>query len=119
MIKKKYPTLKEVFLPEISKDVSEKYVSKMKNVNRKNLYKKLVRLSKSIDTLYDKNISPTKAAQLLKTFLSLNPEINPIKRFDTLGVKMFLHNIEKDSTELGKLKRYYENVIEAYIKHYL
>ena len=115
----KYPTLKEAFLTEIDSAVADEYVSKMKLRNNKSLYKKLYRLSKTITRLYNKDISPTRAAGMLKTFSSLNPEINPLKDFDTMGIKMFIHNQQKDSKEVGKEKRYYENVIQAFMKNYL
>jgi len=116
---KKYPTLKEVFLPEISKDISKKYISKMKNRSKRKIYKKLDRLSKIINKFYNSGVSPTKAAELLKNFISSNPDVNPLKSFDTLGIKMFLYDAEKESVELGKEKRYYENVLQAYMRNYL
>jgi hypothetical protein len=116
---RKYPLLKEVYLSELTKNVSKKYVKKISSKVDKKLYRGLLRLSKIIARLYNNNVTPTDAAQKLKTFISLHPEFNPLKHFDTLGVKMFLHTQEKKSEELGKEKRYYENVIEAFLKDQL
>lgn len=118
-MKSKYPTLKEVYLQELTRDVSDKYVKKVKGKRNKTLYRQLMKLSKFITKIYSKDISPTDASELIKNFVSLNPEINPIKHFDTLGVKMFIHNQSKDAKEIGKEKRYYEEVVQAYIKKYL
>lgn len=118
-MKKKYPTLQEAFMSEISKDVSQKYISKVKLKNNKKLYKQLLKITNAISNLYRRDFTPTEAAEFLKTFISLNPDINPLKNFDTLGVKMFIHGKEKDREEVGKEKRYYEEVIQAYIKNYL
>lgn len=113
------PTLKEVYLNELTKDVSQRYVYKIRSKEDKELYKDLYKLAKMIAVLYKKGLEPTVASEKLKTFISLHPEMNPLKHFDTMGVKMFLHSQEKDSKVIGKEKRYYEDVIQAYLKNYL
>lgn len=115
-VKSTYPTLKEVFIDEIAFDVAHNYVKKVANRNNKELYRKLVGVSKIIVKLYEMGMSPTDALKRMESIFRKYPDLNPEQGVDSMGVKMFIQTMIKHKHESGNAKRFYDNVINALLR---
>ena len=108
--------LKEIYyLNEIDKRQSANYFSEIQTKNP-DLFKQLSSQAKLIIALYRAGKSPTKSAKRLVYNMKKNKDINPVKDGDTLGVQMFIDMLagsNSDSREIGKIKRFYNDVFNA------
>ena len=112
---RQYPTLKEVFLPEISKIESRNFFRDIKQRDPE-LYKELDALASVILQLGRADIKPKKASDTLEIFLNKHRDVNPMQTGDTLGVKMFIDNLASSAAEARGAKQYYDNIYNALLK---
>lgn len=113
---KKRLLLKEVyFLNEIDKRQSSSYYSEIEKKNP-DLFKQLTSQAKLIIALYKAGKSPSSSAKRLVYNMKKNKDINPVRDGDTLGVQMFIDVLAapySDSKEIGKIKRFYNDIFNA------
>lgn len=111
--------LKEIYyLHEIDKRQSANY---FKEIEAKNpdLFRQLTSQAKLIIALYKAGKSPTKSAKRLAYNMKKNKDINPLRGGDTLGVQMFIDVLAQqysDSREIGKIKRFYNDIFNSLIR---
>lgn len=106
------------FLNEIDKRQSAAYYSEMQKKNP-DLFKQLTSQAKLIIALYKSGKSPSASVKPLAYNMKKNTEINPIRGGDTLGVQMFIDVLAadySDSREIGKIKRFYNDLFNALIR---
>jgi hypothetical protein len=115
-IKSTYPTLKEVFIDEISFDVAHNFVKRIANRHNKDFYKKLAGIAKIVVRLYEMGLTPSDALKRMESIFRKFPELNPEKNIDSTGVKMFIQTMIKHRHESGNAKRFYDNVINALLR---
>lgn len=103
------------FLNEIDKRQSAAYFAEIEKKNP-DLFKQLSSQAKLIIMLYKAGKNPTKSAKRLAYNMKRNKDINPVRDGDTLGVQMFIDVLAgeySDSREIGKIKRFYNDVFNA------
>ena len=113
---KQYPTLKEVYLPEISKIESRNFFRDIKQRDPE-LYAELDSMASVILQLGRADIKPKKASDTLEIFLNKHRDVNPMQTGDTLGVKMFIDNLASSAAEARGAKQYYDNIYNALLKN--
>lgn len=110
-----YPTLKEVYIAEISRQESENYYKDIK-LRNPTLHQELTALAQLILRFDRSGKSPSKIVDTFKIYLNKYKDTNPLHSGDTLGVKMFIDNLAKDRDEARSAKHYYDNVFNATLR---
>ena len=111
----KLPTLKEVYIHEISKEESYHYDKDIK-MRKPELFAELEVLAKAIVRFQKRDLTSSELVKPFMQFLTKHKETNPIHTGDTLGVKMFLDVLASDSEEAGKAKKLYDNIFNSMLR---